>query len=165
MSTRNTKRKATEEPEHHDEEVARGEQIDVISPTLSTAIENASSPASSSSSSAMATPVTHAPTSALSAAFARKGGKSSARAAPDRKNPAGSPLAPNSGGQRRRITKMYTTIVYDPETSLLLGVFVTNAYDRARFLTGELDYLGGTESDRMVKFPMKLFYTNARNAR
>jgi hypothetical protein len=74
-------------------------------------------------------------------------------------------LAPSSGGNRRRITRMFTTIVRDPDTQLLLAVFVSNAYDRAQFLNGTLDYEGGNAKARMVKFPMRLFYTNARNTR
>jgi hypothetical protein len=76
-----------------------------------------------------------------------------------------SKLAPNSSGSRRRITRMHTTVVRDRDTHSIIAVFVSNAYDRAQFLNGTLDYQGGKEKGRMVKYPMRLFYTNVRNQR
>jgi hypothetical protein len=60
---------------------------------------------------------------------------------------------------------MHTTVVRDRDTHAIIAVFVSNAYDRAQFLNGTLDYQGGNEKGRMVKYPMRLFYTNVRNQR
>jgi hypothetical protein len=79
---------------------------------------------------------------------------------------------------------MYTTAVYLQESEeeggtegigddllvagdkrLLVAVGVSNAYDVSQWLAGKMDRNGGTEKDLFVKFPMTLWYTNARNKR
>jgi hypothetical protein len=149
------------------EQIARGQALGIIAPDMATATavadavqEEANAKRSSvkgSGSSSLSSPGDSG-TSGRKALWNKKkspgeGGGSASR------------LAPSSGGNRRRITRMFTTIVRDPGTHLLLAVFVSNAYDRAQFLNGTLDYEGGNAKARMVKFPMRLFYTNARNTR
>jgi hypothetical protein len=176
--------------EEEDEQVARAQELSTISPDLASAAavadaareeeeafsflatanaRGASSSSSSSSSSAAAAAPRSAATPPAAAATTEK------RSPWDKKKASGgrsvevrttSTLAPTSGGSRKqRVTRMYETLVRDPASHMLLAIFVSNAYDRAMFLNGTLDYLGGHDDARMVKFPMRLFYTNSRNAR
>lgn len=189
---RSAENELTREVDEEDEQVARAQDLSTISPVLASAAAVAdavqeeeeafafltatnthgasSSSSSSSSSAAVAAPrfAATSPASASSSSIKRSpwdkkkassGGKSmEARST--------STLAPNSSGSRKqRVTRMFETLVRDADNHVLLAIFVSNAYDRAQFLNGTLDYLGGKDEARMVKFPMRLFYTNARNAR
>lgn len=66
------------------------------------------------------------------------------------------------GPKKKRITRFYVVLVVDADSDMLLAVFVSNAYDRARFLTGECNLDGEEDGEDMVKFPMRLLYANTR---
>jgi hypothetical protein len=166
--------------DEEDEQIARGQSLGIISPDMATAVAIANTldeeknalllpgkRTGSSSSSLASTPGSSSNVSVTDL------GSSSRKSMlwSKKKSPAGegggsaSKLAPNSNGTRRRITRMHTTVVRDRDTHAIMAVFVSNAYDRAQFLNGTLDYQGGNEKGRMVKYPMRLFYTNVRNQR
>jgi hypothetical protein len=195
MSSRRTNKRSAEneltrEVEEEDEQVARAQELSTISADLASAAAVADAvreeeeafaflsatnargaTSSSSSSSSFASSAAAAPRSAATppaAATPKRSPWDKTKASGGRSVEVRttSTLAPNSGGSRKqRVTRMYETLVRDADTHVLLAIFVSNAYDRAQFLNGTLDYLGGTDEARMVKFPMRLFYTNARNAR
>lgn len=192
MSSRRTNKRSAEneltrEEADEDEQVARGQELSSISADLASAAAVADAVRENEEAFAFLAATTARGASSTSSSSSSAGGAPSAATPPavtastqkrspwDKKKASGgrsvevrttSTLAPNSGGSRKqRVTRMYETLVRDADTHVLLAIFVSNAYDRAQFLNGTLDYLGGSDPARMVKFPMRLFYTNARNAR
>jgi hypothetical protein len=48
---------------------------------------------------------------------------------------------------------------------MILALFLSNAYDKALFLSGTLDYNGLEDKDKLILFTFRLFYANARSKR
>lgn len=78
-----------------------------------------------------------------------------------------SKTSPGGGLKKKRVTRMYQTIVYEEgehekAPRRILAVFVSNAYDRARWLSGDCNLEGDPDGDGLIEFPMRLLYANTR---
>jgi hypothetical protein len=75
--------------------------------------------------------------------------------------------SPNKSGAKQRVTHFYLTkCLFDDDKDTVLACFVSNGYDRARWLAGECDLEGNTgdeaNPDLMIKRAMKIMYPNVR---